>query len=162
MEVNKFLKEKLKDKRGSTFFIFIMLIMVLLVVMLCVMEYFRVMELHDTVTTEMERAANMALEYSMIDEARSYHISQVDVDITKEQFDMYFTERLELNDQLEKYVDGQRQYQVKFNSLEIHAEIPQITMQGSISIDLQLINKYMPEPVELPFDIKTRNVNMED
>ena len=153
---------KLKEEKGSPVFIFIILLVLMLSVFFCLIETYRIIELHDMVVTEMERAGNIAVEYSMIDEARGYHLSKIDEAAARDEFNKYFTERLELNSSFEKYVDGQRYFKVQFDSFSIDPEAPEMTMKGTLYIDLQLVKNYLTIPIELPFDVITRNVNMED
>lgn len=162
MEIKRLLQEKFSEEKGNIVYIFIILVTLLITLFLCVIEYYRVTELYDDVTTEMERAANIAVEYAMNDEARGYHLSKIDESIAQEQFNTYFIQRLKLNSSFEQFVDGDRYYKVEFTTFNIDVEIPQIQMQGTLCIDLQLVKNYVTVPIELPFDIKTRNVNVEE
>lgn len=162
MEMKDFAVQKLRETKGASIYIIILALAMLIVTSLGVMEYFRVSGIYDTVTSELERASNIAVEYSMIDEARSYHISQIDPDLTAQQFALYFRNRLGLTEGYQKNDEnGSMIYKVVFDNLDIDAETPQILMRGDIYITMRLVGDYITG-VSLPFKIKTRNVNMID
>lgn len=162
MEIKNFAVQKLHEIKGTSIYIFILILSVLITVGLVSMEYFRVSGIYDSVTAEMERAANIAIEYSMIDEARGYHISEIDPDIAAQQFDLYFRTRLGLGREYQKNDDeGAIVYQVAFDSHDIDAEKSQILMQGDIYITMRLVGNYITG-ISMPFNIKTRNVNIID
>ena len=162
MEMIEILNRKIREQTGSTFFVTVGLLVIIITMYLAVTEYFRVINLYDSVTTEMERASNMAVEYSMIDEARGYHISVIDSDEAEKQFNTYFITRLEMTNAFEKIKDGKTCYKINFDTFEIDPDIPRMKMQGTVSINVELVGNYISTPINLPFDVKTRNVNMED
>jgi len=159
----RILRNKVKERGGASLFIFTMIFSIVITVSLVVMEYFRVAELYETITIEMERAGNISVEYSMIDDARGYHLSKVDTKEVQEQFAIYFKERLGLTDDyIKKDEDGNLIYRIAFHHLDFDGETPKISMSGNIDINLVLVSNYVSVPVEIPFDVTTRNMNAED
>lgn len=156
------INQKFKDQNGSSFIVFTMLLILIITISLIVMEYFRVIELYDEVITEMERASNIAVEYAMIDEARGYHISQIDEEEARNQFDTYFKTRLDLTSNFEKIIDGKLYFKVVFDQFKIDSELSNMNMDGTVYINLQLISNYITTPIGLPFKIHTDNINIEE
>lgn len=162
MEVKKVILDKLKEQSGSTLFVSIGLMAAMITLFLVIYEVFNVVGIYNSVTTNMERASNMAIEYAMIDEARGYHISIVDAEVAEDQFGEYFVSRLGLNGNYEKIEDGSLNYKVTFDTYEIDPDKAQMLLAGDLVIDLKLVGNYVPTPVSLPFSIRTRNVNAAD
>lgn len=157
------IREKIKSREGASFIVFIGVLIALITLFLVIFEYFRVMGMHEAITEELERSGNIAVEYAMIDEARGYHISKIDSEEAKKQFDTYFKKRLNLTDDYIKYgQDREKLYWLSFDKFEVDAETPKITMKGTIYVNLQLVGSYVAAPIELSFDVITRNLNTAD
>lgn len=159
MEIGK----KLKEKGGASVIVFIGILFALIALSLVFLEYFRVTGLYESITEELERSGNIAVEYAMIDDARGYHISTIDIGEAEKQFDAYFRDRLKLTDDYRKYDEqGALLYWIVFDNLVFDDDTPQIIMEGTICVNLQLVGSYATAPVELPFTVTTRNVNAAD
>jgi hypothetical protein len=154
------MKKILRDQRGGVVLLFTFLITAILTTYLVAMEYFSVAEKQDRIITEMERASNIAVEYAMIDDARSYNLSKINTDTAKNQFDTYFKERLGLTPDYKLYdSNGELVYQVIFDEFSFDGEAPKISMRGKTRITLRLVNNYILVPIDIPFKVVTRNVN---
>ena len=161
--MKRIIGNKVKERGGASLFIFTMVFSILITVSLVVTEYFRVSELYETINIEMERAGNISVEYAMIDDARGYHLSKVDTEEAKKQFSIYFKERLGLTDDYRNLdEDGDLIYRIAFKNLDFDGETPKLSMNGSIYINLVLVSNYVSVPIEIPFDVTTRNVNAAD
>jgi hypothetical protein len=163
MEMKKEFIRKLWERNGASILIMMLILSILITVNLAIMEYFRVKAIYDAARTEMERAANISVEYAMIDEARSYHISKINPDIARQQFELYFEDRLDLTDDFEKQdEEGNMVYMVIFDDFTINGDAPSMKMQGKIRVSLNLVGEYLTAPIDLPFRVATRNVNIVD
>lgn len=160
MEGLRYIHQKTREKQGTSIvLLFIAIVLMLYLVFIVALEYYNVTNTYEAIVIELERAGNIAVEYTMNDEARGYHISYIDEADTKKLFNQYFSERLNLNSNLEKYIDNQRIYKVAFDKFDIDSELAQISMEGTIIIELILLKNYTDYEVKLPFSVKTRNIN---
>lgn len=158
----KYVKSKLVENNGASMIVFAGLLILVVTISCVVMEYFRVTGMVEALNLELERTGNIAVEYAMIDEARGYQLSRIAPEIAKERFDIYFRDRLGLTSDYKKIREGKLVYQVVFDRFDIDADSAQITMAGSIGINLLFVSKFAPEAMSFPFYVVTKNVNISD
>ncbi len=153
-----FVVGKLKENRGSTSLLMLYLLMVLLLFFALYMEYVSISATYDRCVQEVERGANINLEYYMADSWRQYGLAMVleDEELKNQALAMIYS-RLELDNLGRHFEGGQLRYTVSFGTVEVKKETPSLLIEGVVSIYPRLLARFTG-PVSIDFSVSTRNV----
>ena len=145
-------------------FVWILILLFLSAVVLGVgLELYRDYSLKESITTELNRAGNMSISFSMQDDYRNERIAKIDSDIAQFEFLGYLTDKLLFTGSYPHYYfskDG-FEYEIIFSSLSVTEEPPLIICSAMLLVK-PIFNIFVPDSfyVELPISVRTKNVRI--
>lgn len=148
-----------RDK-GSMTLIGLGLVLVLLLFSLFVINLGTLYIQNKNVQSKIQRAANSAVEYAMLDDYRADGILRLDLDIAEDSFSSFIEEDLGLNSSGVYYKNGEKIYQVEIDDLDISETPPEITVTGTIELTTPYSLFDREWIVTYEFNITSKNVSL--
>lgn len=150
----KWLKEY--DK-GASLILTLGIVVVIMMLFAVVLEVQSIRAQYYGIETNMQRAVNSAVEYSMKDNYRSDRILILDQSEASYMVKQYLTSDLGLDASGVHTVDGKQQYKVEIDKIDVTASPPSITIEGYYYVNT-IFKIYVPAGVvAVPFKITSEN-----
>ena len=150
---------KVKECKGAATLFMLALLSIALLFFCLFLEYVAITATYEKCIQELERAANINLEYYMNDDWRQYHLSEVtETALLKSAVLDMAKDRLELSATGEHIEDGKVRYRVYYTLTEVvGSNVPEVRLKGEIHIYPRLLAAYTG-PAKIAFAVTTRNV----
>lgn len=150
----------LKNKHGDGLIFTFILIFVVLTLTAMVIEAYRMDTLYEQVDYVLRRGMYSSVEYAMLDEYRRDRYAKMDSTLAQEKLYEYFYKTMKLDQDLNKYSNGQWMYSLEIESLTATDDPPELVLEGYLKT--HSIFSLLTGEVRLPFTLTCGNTRIEE
>lgn len=157
-EGNKMIKNITKDEKGSLHIALLFVAIFIIAVALLVVEYFRVMGIHQHLDDELYRASNIAVKQAMYDSYMWDEKGKIDETIAIDAFYDYLVNDLGLNSNLEKFENQELVYTLVIKDMRVDSDKARMYVTATAYASPAF--KMWDEKWEIPIKVMSRNIPM--
>ncbi|MCL2146378.1 MAG: hypothetical protein FWH52_01100 [Synergistaceae bacterium] len=152
----------LRNESGMTSLGYLLVSFVVLGVFLLLFEFYRIYAVIQNVEIELSRAANIAVDLSMMDLYRRDHILELDSGLARESFYSYLYTEMQLDRNLRRYDDrGNEAFWLNIEELFIQSSPPELRLRASISMRPTYFGNIFLENMRFPLKAASQNKRLE-
>lgn len=149
----------LKNRKGDAFVFILILVFFIMTLAAVLIEYKRMESLYQQIEYTLQRGVNSAVEYAIRDAYRKDGYVLLDTAEAEEKLYEYLHENMELDSELNKYVDGEWVYELEIKNIQVTESPPRLMFNGLLRT--RSIFSLLPGDVRLPFSISSINIRTE-
>jgi len=146
------------NKRGNMLPLIMVIVFVLFSFSMILAEVFRINGIQSHIEYELQRAVNIAVEYSMQDSWRQDKLNRLDAAQARSVFYDYLYTELALNGANQK-IEEKLIYTLELNNVEAQIEPPRLLVSGVARVRSAFV--FLIDDINIPFDIKSKNFRLE-
>ena len=152
--------ELIHNKRGSMLILTLFILMFLFSFSAIIGEVFRMNSIQGHIEYELQRAVNIAVEEAMHDTWRQDKFIKLDTVQAEADFYAYLHEDLGLDHQLQMVKEGVVLYSLSIETFDVTTDPPRLRVKGRAITRSAF--PFLAEEVEIPFEISSRNVRLDE
>ncbi|MEN3005962.1 hypothetical protein [Dehalobacterium formicoaceticum] len=150
----------LKTKRGDGLIFVFIIIFVILTLTAMVIEYYRMDTMYQQIDYVLRRGMDSSVEFAMLDEYRRDRYAKMDSTLAQEKLYEYLHESMKLDQDLNKYSEGQWVYALEIESLTATDDPPRLMIKGYLRT--RSIFSFLSGEVRLPFTLTSGNTRIDE
>ena len=144
------------NEKGSMYMLIMIFMFVFIVSITFIIERNLIIIKADSIKRDLEQAARISINISMLDDYRKDEISRIDDVKGRKEFEKYLLEQLRLTPLNEKLNNNYLVYRVRIDELNIIQQPPAFEISGSMEIN-SIFFKEFNKLYEIPFELKVTN-----